>query len=102
MPKIGTKVLEGADDVRIGVVYTILMVEEVETDVAKYHGLRVGLIDKDKDEGSVMLWQRPITSPRSKLGSFLTLLENDTDKWTGKKIIFKDWRPGARLVELVK
>jgi len=102
MPKVGTKVQEGADDIGVGVIYTIITAEEVKTEKAAYNGIRVGLVDKDKDEGSVMLWQRAVTSPRSKLGAFLVLLGDDTDKWLGKKVVFKDWQEGARLLELAK
>jgi len=102
MPKIGTKVQEGADDVKIGITYTILTAEEVKTEVGNYVGIRVGLVDKNKDDGSVMLWKREVTSPLSKLGCFITLLGDDTDKWLGKKIVFKDWQTGARHLELAK
>lgn len=102
MPKVGTKVQEGADDVRIGMPYTILTAEVVQTEKAAYNGIRVGLVDKNKDDGSVMLWHRAVTSPRSKLGAFITLLGDDTDKWLGQKIVFKDWQEGARVIELAK
>jgi len=99
MPKIGTKVREGGDDVEIGRKYEIVNVEEVTTEVSFYRGIRVSLQDEKKNEGTVMLWMRPVTTPKSKLGAFIKLLGEDTDKWIGKKIIFKDWRQGARLVE---
>ncbi|MBU2249571.1 MAG: hypothetical protein KKD77_22685 [Gammaproteobacteria bacterium] len=102
MPEIGTKVREGGDDVEIGVEYHIDNVEIVTTDVKAFAGIRVVLVDKKKDTRSVMLWQRPVTSPESKLGAFISLLGSNTDKWLGHKIIFRDWRQGARLVELAK
>lgn len=102
MPKIGTEVREGADNVEIGVVYHIDNVEEVKTEVSFYQGIRVSLIGAKKQEGNVMLWQRPITGSGSKLGAFMTLLGDNTDKWLGQNIIFKSWQQGARLVELAK
>ncbi|GAI07226.1 unnamed protein product [marine sediment metagenome] len=49
-----------------------------------------------------MLWSRPVTTPKSKLGAFITLLSSNTDKWLNKRICFIDWRQGARVVELAK
>ena len=101
-PEIGTKVREGGDDVEVGVKYHIDNVETVITEISAYNGIRVLLADEKKNEGTVMLWKRPVTTPKSKLGAFITLLGSNTDKWLGQKIIFRDWRPGARLVELAK
>ena len=100
MSKIGTKVVEGGDDVQTGVEYQIITAEEVTTEVAYYKGIRVGLEDKKGNLASVMLWQRPVTSPGSKLGAFITLLGDDTEKWLGKKIIFKAWAKDARKLEV--
>lgn len=102
MPKLGTEVREGADDVAIGVSYEIVNVEEVTTEISFYKGIRVELMSKKADEGSVMLWQRPVTTAKSKLGAFITLLGDDTDKWLHKWIKFAEWRQGARIIELVK
>lgn len=102
MPELGTKVREGGDDIEVGVKYHIDNIEEVTTEVKAFSGVRVMLVDEKKNEGSVMLWRRPVTSQESKLGAFITLLGSNTDKWLGKFIIFKDWRQGARLVELAK
>lgn len=101
MPEVGTKVREGGDDVEIGKEYEITNVEDVTTEVSFYKGLRVQLLTKKAEEGSIMLWSRPITSPKSKLGAFITLLGSDTDKWLHKKIKIVDWRQGARIIELV-
>jgi len=102
MPEIGTKVREGGDDVEVGKAYEITNVETVETEVRSFAGVRVTLLTKKAEEGNVMLWKRPVTSPESKLGAFITLLGSNTDTWLNKWIIFKDWRQGARLVELAK
>lgn len=102
MPKVGTEVREGVDQVEIGVVYHIDNVEGVTTEISAYTGIRVSLMSDKKGEGNIMLWKRPVTTPKSKLGAFIKLLGDNTDSWLGKKIIFKDWRVGARLVELAK
>ena len=102
MPEIGTKVRESGDDVKVGETYEIVNVEEVTTDVSAYKGLRVQLLTKKAEEGTIMLWRRPVTTPRSKLGAFISLLGDNTDKWLHKWIKFADWRIGARSIELVK
>lgn len=102
MPELETKVREGGDDIEVGVRYEIENVEETVTDVQRFRGLRVLLAKDGGGEGSVMLWERPVTSPRSKCGAFITLLGSNTDKWLHKRIIFKEWKQGARIIELVK
>jgi len=102
MPEVGTKVREGGDDVEIGKEYEIINVEDVVTEVQTYKGLRVELLTKKAEEGSVMAWWRPVTTPRSKLGAFIKLLGSNTDDWLHKRIKFVDWRVGARNIELVK
>ena len=102
MPEIGTDVREGADEVEIGQVYEITNIEDVTTDVSAFTGIRVSLLTKKGLEGVVMLWKRPVTGKGSKLGSFITLLGSNTDKWLHKFIKFIDWKQGARIIELVE
>jgi len=99
MPEIKTKVQEGADDVRLNVPYMVNDVEEVITERANYEGHRVELLDIKGNTGSVMLWSRPVTSPASKLGAFITLLGSNTDKWLKKWIIFRGWGENNRNIE---
>lgn len=100
MPETGIKLQEGADNIRLGVPYMINDVDELTTEVGAYKGFRVELLDAKGNVGSVMLWSRPITSPKSKLGSFVNLLGSNTDEWLQKWIIFHSWQQNARLVEM--
>lgn len=100
-PVIHTEVREGADDVDEGVTYQITNVEDVETDVQKLSGIRVSLISAKGQEGNVVLWKRPITGKTSKLGVFITVLGDNTDKWLRKWILFKVWQPRNRVIEVV-
>lgn len=99
-PELGTKIQEGADDVRLNIPYVINNIESVKTEKQSFDGHRVELLDAKGDVGSVMLWSRPVTSPQSKLGAFVTLLGSNTDKWLHKWIIFKGWEPNNRHIEL--
>lgn len=100
MPELGTKLQEGADDVRLNVPYMVNDVETVKTEKAQYDGHRVELLDVRGNVGTVMLWSRPVTSPKSKLGAFITLLGSNTDKWLRKWIIFRGWEVNNRNIEL--
>ena len=100
-PKINTILREGADDVALNTPYEITNVEDITTEAQGYKGYRVELLSPKADIGSVMLWQRPITSPDSKLGSFITALGDNTDKWLGKWIIFKGWEIKNRTIEVI-
>lgn len=99
-PEIQTKLQEGADDIKLNVPYMINDVERVVTERQNFEGHRVELLDIRGNEGSVMLWSRPVTSPKSKLGAFITLLGSNSDKWLKKWIIFKSWEQNSRVVEL--
>jgi len=99
MPETGVRLQEGADDVKLNVAYMINDVEEVTTEVGAYTGFRVELLDIKGNLGSVMLWKRPVTSPKSKLGAFVSLLGSNTDKWLRKWIIFRGWSQGNRNIE---
>lgn len=99
-PEIQTKLQEGADDIKLNVPYMVNDVEEVTTERQNFTGHRVELLDIKSNVGSVMLWSRPVTSPKSKLGAFITLLGSNSDKWLRKWIIFKAWEQNNRVIEL--
>jgi len=101
MPEIGTEVREGADDVKLNIPYEIVNVEDVQTDVAMYKGIRVELLSVKAQTGTVMLWKRPVTGTGSKLGVFITKLGSNTDRWLHKWVIFREWEAKKRLIELV-
>lgn len=102
MPKLNTKVTEGADDIALNVPYEIVNVEDVKTDVQQLSGLRVELVSNKGDVGNVMLWQRPVTGPTSKLGVFITNLGDNTDKWLHKWIIFREWEARKRAFDITE
>lgn len=100
MGELGTELREGVDDVRLNIPYEITDVEEMTTDVQQYQGVRVVLVSPKGHIGSVALWKRPVTTPRSKLGIFVKLLTSNTDKWLHKWVIFRAWERGNRNMEL--
>jgi len=99
-PELGTKLQEGADDIKLNVPYMVNDIETVITERQNFEGHRVELLDIKGKTGSVMLWSRPVTSPKSKLGAFITLLGSNTDKWLRKWIVFKAWEQNNRNIEL--
>lgn len=101
MPLIDTEVREGADDMQLNLPYEITNVEEITTDVQQFTGVRVVLLAANADEGSVVLWKRKITGKNSKLGVFITALGANTDRWLHKCIIFRQWLPRQREIEVV-
>jgi hypothetical protein len=102
MPKIETEVRDGADDVQIGVSYEITNVEDIVTDVQQFSGLRVVLVSPEGDEGTVVLWKRKVTGKGSKLGVFIEALGNNTDSWLHKWIVFRNWLPRDRKIEVLE
>lgn len=99
MPETGVKLQEGADDVKLNVAYEVNNVEDVTTEVGAYSGIRVTLLDMEGNMGTVMLWKRPVTSPKSKLGAFVSLFGSNTDRWLRKWIIFRGWSLNNRVIE---
>lgn len=100
-PVIDTEVREGADDVTEGVVYEIVNIENVDTEVQHLSGIRVSLKDVKGGDGNVMLWKRKVTGTGSKLGVFITQLGNNTDKWLHKFVKFNVWQDRRRELEVV-
>lgn len=101
LPKIDTEVREGADDVQLGVSYEITNVEDITTDVQQFSGLRVVMMSPQGDEATVVLWKRKITGKGSKLGVFIEALGNNTDSWLHKWIVFRNWLPRDRKIEVL-
>jgi len=99
-PKIGTEVREGADNVELNIPYEITNVEDVQTEVRAYAGIRVELLSPKGHIGSIMLWKRPVVGHASKLGAMIDLLGDNTDTWLHKWIIFLGWEQNNRIVQL--
>lgn len=102
MPEIDTEVRDGADDVQIGVSYEITNVEDITTDVQQFSGLRVVMVSPEGDEATVVLWKRKVTGKGSKLGVFIEALGNNTDSWLHKWIVFRNWLPRDRKIEVLE
>jgi len=100
-PKLNTQVREGADDIVEGIAYQITSVEEITTDVQSLTGVRVTVTSQKGEEGNTVLWKRPVTGTTSKLGVFITMLGDDTDKWLNKWIKFVTWQPRNRVLEII-
>ena len=102
MPKINVEIAEQLPEPLEGHTYLIHDAELFTSQVRGYKGLRVPLTDQtDQTEVIAVLWTRDIAGEKSKLGSFISVLGNDTDNWNGKKIKILKWRPGERQIELV-
>ena len=101
-PEIGTEVREQVDMLELGKVYEIVNVETVETEVRFLKGVRVEMLTAKAEEGSLMLWKRPVVGPKSKLGAFIIVLGSNTDKWLHKWIKFLHWGKQDNLIELVE
>jgi hypothetical protein len=102
LPKIDTEVREGADDVELGISYEITNVEDITTDVQQFSGLRVVMVSPKGDEGTVVLWKRKVTGKGSKLGVFIEALGNNTDDWLHEWIVFRNWLPRDRKIEVLE
>lgn len=103
MPKIKTEIAESLPEPIEGHIYQIIEAELFTSQVKSYKGIRVGM--KDVADGSEVvsaLWMRDIAGEKSKLGSFISTLGDNTDSWTGKKIKFVTWRPNDRKIEVLQ
>jgi len=102
MPKIqGGLPLPGDEAIKLGHKYRIASVEEFTSDVQGLKGIRVTL-DGGKDEKiALALWLRSTVGKKSKLGSFVVALGDNTDNWIGKHIRFISWIERKREIEVV-
>lgn len=100
MPKIAAKL---AKEPKEGKTYTITSVKETEATLQggqKSAGIRVDMKAKDGEECGTMLWMREVASEKSKLGSFMAALGDNTDTWVGKAVTFISWRERNRQLAL--
>lgn len=103
MPKIDTGLpLPGDEAIMVGEKYKIKEVEGFTSDVQSFRGYRVMLQSSQKTNIALALWARDIASKTSKLGSFISVLGNETDDWIGKTIVFLSWQERNRQIELAK
>jgi hypothetical protein len=103
MPKIDVEIAETLPEPQEGHVYVIGECELFTSQVRGYKGLRVPMKDEAAQKEVVAaLWMREVAGAQSKLGAFVTVLGDDTDAWTGKKIMVKSWRPNLRKIEVLQ
>lgn len=101
MPKVNVEIAESLPEPVEGQTYTITEAEIFTSQVRSYKGIRVSMEAQDGTTVVTALWTRDIAGEKSKLGTFISVLGNDTDKWIAKKIKFVSWRAGNRKIELV-
>jgi len=102
MVKLKTEIAESQPEPKEGTIYTIGECELITTQVRSYKGLRVAMKAEDGTEVVTVLWMRDVAGEKSKLGSFISALGDDTDAWEGKKIRFVAWREGNRKIEVLQ
>lgn len=103
MPKVKVEIAESLPEPIEGHIYVIAEAELFTSQVRSYKGLRVSMKDvADGAEVVTALWMREVAGTKSKLGSFISVLGDDTDAWTGKKIKFVTWRPNDRKIEVLQ
>jgi len=87
--------------------YEITKAEQVDVDIGNNQmkpaiSIEMKSTDKtDKRLYTESLWLADTASSNSKLGSFLITLGNDTAKWIGKTIKFREWRNKNREIEVI-
>jgi hypothetical protein len=84
-----------------GLVGTIIRAEKVKTQRMGYEGIRVVVQDEKGNQYGEMLWIREQVGTRTKLGTFIVALGNDTRKWLMKKIRVISWKPKDRAIEVL-
>ena len=100
MVRIKTQTTDEIPSAEEGKTYKITDVDQFSSAVRGFNGLRVKMMGQDEVEVVEALWLRDIVGPKSKLGSFVTLLGKDTKEWIGKVITFVSWKAGNRELRL--
>jgi len=99
MPKIKSSLpLPGDEAVVLERPYLISEVESFTSNVQGFVGLRVTLALEGKDVIAIPIWEREVASRKSKLGTFLEVLGDNTDDWKGKNIVFVSWTAKNRQI----
>ena len=93
--------LPGDESIVIGKPYTILTVDDFESEVQHFEGWRVTLEEEKGFKVAIPLWYGETVSRKSRMGSFMVELGNDPEKWIGKIIKFVSWTERNRVVEVV-
>lgn len=109
MPKINTKIIKNLPEPIEGKTYQIVKVSEKESKEKGLKGFEVvlapivkGVVETVRDNfAQTMLWYKEEAGATSKIGSFMSVLGDDTDLWVGKNIRFVEWEAKNREVEAV-
>ena len=103
IPKVKVEIVESQPDVIEGHIYILGEAELFTSQVRGYKGLRVPMTDvADNSEVVASLWMREVAGEKSKIGAFISVLGEDTDAWTHKKIQVVAWRQGNRKIGVVQ
>ena len=94
--------LPGDEAIIIGKKYLITKVEVFKSDVQGFVGARVVLSVGGKEVAALALWEREVVSEKSKLGTFIANLSDETENWTGKTIQFESWTARNRAIKVVQ
>lgn len=100
---INSEVADELPEIIAGKTYRISSAKVTKTEVHDYEAVVVIL--ESVPEGEVyntMLWIQKTVSQRSKLGTFLNALGDDTDKWKGKVIEVVKWTEKDREIRIAK
>jgi len=108
MVKLNTKISKPLPTFHAGLIGKITSVEVIKTKMG-VDALRVALSDTNCEEsgdGSTqhvdVLWLREKVSRNSKLGAFVSVLGDDTDKWLGRVIVIDRWQERDRKIQVVE
>jgi len=103
MGKIDSEVVKDLPEIEPGKSYRVTDADVTETIVRQYHAVVV-FCERVPDgvEHNTMLWIQKVVGERTKLGTFLKVLGNDTDKWKGKVFEVVKWSEKDREIKLVK
>jgi len=108
MVKLNTKISKPLPNFHVGLIGKITSVEVIKTKMG-IDALRVALSDTNCEEsgdGSTqhidVLWLREKVGRNSKLGAFLSVLGDDTDKWLGRTIVIDRWQERDRKIQVVE
>ena len=103
MGKIDSEVVDDLPEIEAGKSYRVTEAEVTETAVRQYHAVAL-FCERVPDgvEHNTMLWIQKVVGERTKLGTFLKTLGNNTDKWKGKVFEVVSWSEKNREIKLVK
>jgi len=103
MGKIDSEVVNDLPEIEAGKSYRVIGAEVGPTEVKQYNAVAV-YCERVPDgvEHNTMLWVQKKVGERTKLGTFLKVLGDDTDKWKGKVFEVVKWGEKDREIKLVK